>query len=197
MRHLIISLFVVGCTPEPEPAGPGTIPARETSPESLPPPVPPTELEITVALVDDPLAFKTSCGDLLASVSETDGDRVLFVEIDDQIAYDAWSEGDVVERSYVLPHPSVTLRAEWGEYAAEARGCDDVLEGKPVVVGSANAVEGTVHVAVDPDPTGNESEPRGTAVIRFDSVSLEQSDGTSADLVDTELTDLFVGWYPG
>jgi len=153
------------------------------------------ELKTTLRAVATPPVL-SGCGDVFVYGATSDDRRVIEVTIDDELAYTAAASFEVLEASYTLPDPRVSIVAKWGE-GLTRNHCDDHWTGHPTVVGEVEAIAGQVSILIEPTGVFEPWEHSGRATIQLDHTIFESPMTGQEYTIDLELPDVMVGWYPG
>jgi hypothetical protein len=139
-------------------------------------------------------AVVDGCGDVFVYAASADESKALFVVFRGELAAEATQTQQTVERSYTLPHPDIDVYAQWGsELTVDT--CTDVFTGAPVVNGEATAIDGTVHLTLEPTGPYQPWDMPSHATVELDGVSLQAPGGRIRSLSTT--LEAAVGWLPG
>ncbi len=141
------------------------------------------------------LAVVGGCSDVFAYGASADDTKAIFVHIDGGYAAEASQTGQPLQLSFTLPHPEVTVTAQWGDDLT-INECNDVMMGQPFVQGEAVGVSGTVHLTLDPLGPYYPWDMSNHAVIELDGLRLEDPDTGRQRSLSTTL-ETTVGWLPG
>lgn len=177
MRPLIaLSIALVGCADAP------TVPSEGDLASTLRAFSPPAEVH--------------GCSDIFVYAATPNDTKVLEIMVSDGLALEAARDDIVIERTYTLPDPAVSVVAKWGTDLT-LNHCDDVWFGNPTVVGEAEAWAGTVTVVIEPIGVYQPWDHTGYATITLDQVTFDNPQTGAPLEIEMTLADVVVGWYPG
>jgi hypothetical protein len=137
----------------------------------------------------------SGCGDIHVYAASGSDRQAIFLSVSGAYIEDAYAGGDTA-LEFVLPHPDVDLRVQWGTDLTIDE-CTDAFMGTAVVNGEATAVEGIVTIDLDllmakPQPWDMSS----SATILLEDVVFETPSGAQRTW-SVDLGTTTVGWLPG